>query len=84
MSTAVEKTYTPEELLAMPNRKAYELVDGHLVERHMSRLSTWVGGRLYRFLDTFDELSGDNVVPGFRYRVADLFPQKTVQSRSAG
>jgi Uma2 family endonuclease len=53
MSTAIERTYTPEELLAMPDRKSYELVDGHLVERHMSRLSSWVGGRLHRFLDAF-------------------------------
>ncbi len=48
MSTVAEKTYTPEDLLAMPDRKKYELVDGHLVERHMSRLSSWVAGRLYR------------------------------------
>jgi Uma2 family endonuclease len=55
MSTIVEKTYTPEELLAMPDLKGYELVDGHLVERHMSRLSSWVGGRVHRFLDIFAE-----------------------------
>jgi len=55
MSTVVEKTYTPEDLLAMPDRKEYELVDGHLVERQMSRLSSWVGGRLHRFLDIFVE-----------------------------
>jgi len=55
MSTVVEKTYTPEDLLAMPNRKDYELVDGHLVEREMSRPSSWVGGRLHRFLDIFVE-----------------------------
>jgi len=55
MSTVVEKTYTPEDLLAMPDRKDYELVDGHLVERHTGRLSSWVGGRLHRFLDIFVE-----------------------------
>ena len=53
MSAVVEQTYTPEDLLAMPDRKRYELVDGQLVERHMSRLSSWVGGRLHRFIDTF-------------------------------
>ena len=26
--------YTPEDLLAMPDGKSYELVDGRLVERH--------------------------------------------------
>jgi Uma2 family endonuclease len=51
MSTVDEKTYTPEELLTMPDRKNYELVDGHLAERNMSVLSSWVGGRLHRFLD---------------------------------
>jgi len=53
MSTVVEKTYTPEDLLAMPDRKGYELVDGHLVERHMSRLSSWVGGQVYSALNIF-------------------------------
>ena len=53
MSTVSEQTYTPEDLLAMPDRKKYELVDGHLVERHMSVLSNWVAGRLYRFIDIF-------------------------------
>ena len=42
MSTVLEKTYTPEDLLAMPDRKSYELVDGHLVERNVSVLSSWV------------------------------------------
>jgi Uma2 family endonuclease len=53
MSTAVEKTYTPEDLLAMPDRKDYELVDGHLVERHMGRLSSWVGGQVFYALTAF-------------------------------
>src|SRR5262249_43923127 len=55
MSTIAEKTYTPEDLLSMPDRKNYELVDGHLVERNMSVLSSWVGGRLHRILDGFVE-----------------------------
>ena len=33
----------------MPDGKNYELVDGHLVERNMSQLSSWVAGQLYRF-----------------------------------
>ena len=53
MSTVLEKTYTPEDLLALPDRKSYELVDGHLVERSVSLLSTFVAGRLHRFLDIF-------------------------------
>jgi Uma2 family endonuclease len=55
MSSVAEKTYTPDELLTMPDRKHYELVDGHLVERHVSVLSNWVSGRLFRFIDTFVE-----------------------------
>ena len=55
MSTVDEKTYTPEDLLAMPDGKSYELVDGHLEERNMSVLSSWVGSRLYRFIDIFVE-----------------------------
>ena len=36
MHVVAEKTYTPEDLLSMPDGKNYELVDGHLVERNMS------------------------------------------------
>jgi Uma2 family endonuclease len=47
MSTITAKTsYTPEVLLAMPDEKNYELVDGHLVERNTSTLSSWVAGEL--------------------------------------
>ena len=48
---ATKTTYTPEELLAMPDGKNYELVDGHLVERKVSTLSSWVAGQLHRYLD---------------------------------
>ena len=49
MSTAVEPrtTYTPEDLLAMPDGKDYELVDGELVERNVSALSSWVAGQVF-------------------------------------
>ena len=47
MSAVAEKTeITPEDLLAMPDEKSYELVDGRLVERHASVLSSWVGGEI--------------------------------------
>jgi Uma2 family endonuclease len=57
MSTALAtKThYTPEELLAMPDGKRYELVGGLLVERNMGLESSWVGGRLHSRLDRFCE-----------------------------
>jgi Uma2 family endonuclease len=49
MSTAVatKTEYTPEDLLAMPDSKSYELVDGQLLERNMGAESSWVGGELY-------------------------------------
>jgi Uma2 family endonuclease len=49
MSTAVatKTEYTPEDLLAMPDGKSYELVDGQLVGRKMGAESSWVGGELY-------------------------------------
>jgi Uma2 family endonuclease len=53
MSTVLEKTYTPEDLLAMPDRKSYELVDGHLVKRNVSVLSSWVGRQLHRSIGNF-------------------------------
>ncbi len=53
MSTVVEKTYTPADLLAKPDAEGYELVDGRLVERNVGVLSSWVGGRLHRFIDVF-------------------------------
>ena len=57
MSTAIatEARYTPEDLLAMPDGKSYELVDGQLVERNMGAKSSRVGGRLYSRLDRFCE-----------------------------
>jgi Uma2 family endonuclease len=50
---ATKTSYTPEELLAMPDEKNYELVDGQLVERTMSTLSSWVGGELYFLMRQF-------------------------------
>jgi Uma2 family endonuclease len=49
MSTVVETKAqsTPEDLLAMPDGKSYELVGGQLVERKMGAESSWVGGELH-------------------------------------
>ena len=52
---ATKTTYTPEDLLAMPDEKDYELVDGQLVERNMSTLSSWVAGDLYFLIRTYCE-----------------------------
>jgi Uma2 family endonuclease len=56
MSTAVAteaRRYTPEDLLAMPDGKSYELVDGRLVERKMGAESSEIGGNLYFLLRMF-------------------------------
>ncbi len=57
MSTTVESKAisTPEDLLAMPEGKHYELVDGNLVERNVSALSSIVTARLTSRLDQFCE-----------------------------
>jgi Uma2 family endonuclease len=56
MSTAVAtetRRYTPEDLLAMPDGKRYELVNGQLVERNMGAESSEVGGNLHSNLHVF-------------------------------
>jgi Uma2 family endonuclease len=44
---ATKPTFTPDDLLAMPDEDRYELVAGHLVERQMGSESSYVGGRLF-------------------------------------
>jgi Uma2 family endonuclease len=46
LTTAEPRTYTPEDLLAMPDGDRFELVDGHLVELHVSALSSLVAVEL--------------------------------------
>jgi Uma2 family endonuclease len=46
---------TPEELLAMPDGDHYELVDGELVERDVSALSSLVAAKLCRQVSNFCE-----------------------------
>jgi hypothetical protein len=47
IATFGKTQYTPEDLLALPDSKDYELVDGRLVERNMGALSSWIGGRIH-------------------------------------
>ncbi len=58
MSTAQETTFTPDDLLAMPDGVGYELVDGKLVERNVSGESSWIAGRIHRRLSEAGEDSG--------------------------
>jgi Uma2 family endonuclease len=56
MSTVATKTrYTPEDLLTMPDGDRYELVDGELRDRKMSRWSSFVAGRIYNLLMNYSE-----------------------------
>lgn len=51
MSTLLtDKTWTPEELLSLPDRKRYELVNGQLVELPMGFESGRIGTRLIQLL----------------------------------
>lgn len=46
MST-IDIAHTPEDLLTMPDGQDYELVDGQLVERKMSMVSSWIAGQMF-------------------------------------
>jgi Uma2 family endonuclease len=66
MSTAIasETRYTPEDLLAIPDGKRYELVNGRLAERKTGAESSWVGTRLTSRLDRFCEDNSLGIVWG--------------------
>lgn len=46
----MQREYTPEDLLTMPDGDNFELVNGRLVELHMGLLAGWVAGELIRVL----------------------------------
>ncbi|MFQ5730825.1 MAG: Uma2 family endonuclease [Planctomycetaceae bacterium] len=64
MSTAELQTYTPEDLLHMPDGDRYELVDGQLVEIDMGGESSWVGGRIFKSLALYEGEHGGWAFPG--------------------
>ena len=51
VATATKTRYTPEDLLAMPDGKGYELVNGELVGHEMGMESNWVATRLASRID---------------------------------
>jgi Uma2 family endonuclease len=63
MST-VEQTYTPEDLLRMPDGDRFELVDGQLVEKDMGGKSAWVGGEVFGQLRDIAKQHGGWAFPG--------------------
>lgn len=48
-----QRTYTPEELLGLPDSVNYELVDGHLVQRDMGMESSEIAVRITFLLALF-------------------------------
>jgi Uma2 family endonuclease len=54
-SIATQVQYTPEDLLAMPDGKSYELVGGQLLERNMGMESSRVAMRLGSKIEWFCE-----------------------------
>jgi Uma2 family endonuclease len=50
---ATRSEVTPEDLLAMPEGKDFELLDGRLVERSISALSGWVGAEILFLIRLF-------------------------------
>jgi Uma2 family endonuclease len=53
MTIAPGKTYTPEDLLSLPDAVNYELVDGILVERKMGSESSLIAGIILTLLNNF-------------------------------
>jgi Uma2 family endonuclease len=54
MSVAdVPTRYTADDLLAMPDAKSYELIDGELVERNSGGVSSWVAGQVISRVNSY-------------------------------
>lgn len=62
MATVEKKTYTPADLLAMPDSNNIELVNGELVEKPVSALSAFVEAKVWRKLDAYCEAHNVAVV----------------------
>jgi Uma2 family endonuclease len=75
-----EKTYTRDEFLNLPDSVAYELIDGHLVERHVSERSSWIGARIIRLLGNEADNTGEACVYGADLTY-DCFPDEPRTTR---
>jgi len=68
MNILAKPEYTPEDLLALPDRdKVYELVDGQLVEKPMGFRSSRIAGRLCQTLANYCDVK----------RLGWVLPQET-------
>jgi Uma2 family endonuclease len=63
-AVATEARYTPDDLLEMPDAVQYELVDGRLVERNMSALSSLVAMQFGRRIGNYADEAGAGDVFG--------------------
>ena len=61
---------TPDEFLSHPDHDRYELVNGQLVETHMSMESVWIQGQVYQQIDQFvrQHRLGMTFTDGLTYR----------------
>jgi Uma2 family endonuclease len=83
MSTvSTQSTYIPKDLLTMPNGDFYELLDGQLVERKVSVLSSLVAGLIYRLLSNhcFAEGLGWVFPEGTSFQCFSGFPNRVRRS----
>lgn len=53
MSVMEATRLTPEDLLAHPDRKRYELIDGQLVEHLTSHSAVWIASRIIYFIQAY-------------------------------
>lgn len=53
MSTVEEVSYTPDDLLTMPDGERFELVDGQLLEKEMGAESDWISMRIKKLIANF-------------------------------
>ena len=65
MSTppVVPYQYTPEDLLTMPDGHHFDLVNGHLVERHRGAESSWIAQQVNRHLGLGGEYDEGKSIP---------------------
>lgn len=71
---------TPEDLLALPERERFELVDGQLVEREMSHSAVWISARIIYFIQAYlmKNPIGDVYSEGGSYQ---CFPEESSRIR---
>lgn len=68
--TAPAHACTPEELLLMEDGSHFELLDGELRERNVSRYSSLAAARVVRFLlGVADAIGGEAYPPDLGYRI---------------